>query len=190
MAQAAEETSQTIESNANSKGVLKFTFQDSVTWEQQWDAIHESNLSVSLRTGFVIDLTPVSCVHCREQFSKGSFYAPFHIEACEAMWNLKQQRIAKNMHRHTHRNYCLVRCARCGIDVYSDRKCSYRVCFKCRHRNQLDAVRRCQARYKVERKDRICECCQKAYSPKRSTAKYCSDKCRVQSYRIRLGGVA
>lgn len=162
MTATTTKTSQTTESNANSKGALKDTFQDSVTWQE------------------------VSCVHCREQFSKRSFNAPFHIEACETMWTLKQQRIAKNMYR-THRNYCTVRCVRCGIDVYSDRKCSYRVCFKCRHLNQLDAVRRCQARYKAKHEDRVCECCQKAYSPKRSTAKYCSDKCRVQSHRLRLG---
>ena len=188
MAQSAEKASQSIESNANEKCIPQCTFPTSVTWAEKWHEIHESYLSVSKRTGMVIDLTPVSCVHCKEQFSKGSFNAPFHIKKCEAMWILTQQRISKNMDRYTHGNYCLVSCSRCGIDVYSDRNCSYRVCFKCRHRNQLEAVRRCQARYKVKHEDRVCGCCKKAYSPKRSTAKYCSDKCRVQAHRIRLGG--
>ncbi len=182
-----------VTSNGNSKCGQLDTFPSSVTVFDEWDRLCAGYRYRSMR-GTMIDATPVSCIHCREQFTSSRFRARYHVEKCEAMWLLNQVRIADNMDRKKHfgyRNYCVVRCARCSIDVYSDRKCTYRVCFKCRHKNQLEAVQRCQARYKVKHEERACECCHEAYSPKRSTAKFCSDKCRVAAHRQqRVEGVA
>ena len=72
-------------------------------------------------------------------------------------------------------------CKGCGREFYTQietkKYCLYSLCGNRGYQKELKQ-RRQQAR-----KDMVCPVCEKAFTPKRSDAKYCSNACRQKAYR-------
>ena len=60
---------------------------------------------------------------------------------------------------------------------YDKEYCLYSLCGNRGYQKELTQRRR------EARQDRICKCCGKAFTPKRSDAVYCSNACRQKAYR-------
>lgn len=72
-------------------------------------------------------------------------------------------------------------CKGCGRESYTNietkKYCLYSLCGNRGYQKELTQRRR------EARQDRLCKCCGKAFTPKRSDAVYCSNACRQKAYR-------
>ena len=89
----------------------------------------------------------------------------------------EKRMLGKDTHLHVHRFHC----KGCGRVFYSTIKtkkyCLYSLCGNHGHQKEL------KWRREQERKDRICQTCGNAFTPKRSEAKFCCNACRQKAYR-------
>jgi hypothetical protein len=77
-------------------------------------------------------------------------------------------------------------CHECGCDIVIDPTSNRHprlLCSKCRVECRQKTFQEFRDRNKVEHSERPCEHCGKNFSPIRSTAKFCSTKCRVYAAR-------
>ena len=72
-------------------------------------------------------------------------------------------------------------CKGCSREFYTNidtkKYCLYSLCGNRGYQKELTQRRR------EARQDRLCKCCGKAFTPKRSDAVYCSNACRQKAYR-------
>jgi hypothetical protein len=90
---------------------------------------------------------------------------------------------------------CLRRCAGCGVKVRLSIYAPCRYCRECAARRKAEANRRAQRRRRYwEKRVRhkaaglvegtlACAHCGKRFRPQRSSARYCSTRCRVAAHR-------
>jgi hypothetical protein len=139
----------------------------------------------SKRTVVKVDATQPTCEYCGgpEHHSAWDGYPDTWECACKH-WDWLQERAKE------YSGPC-GKCKECGRIMYVmlalftglRDKWNWRnkYCFRCARQRELD---RLKARYTpVTHKKRRCENCRKWFQPKRSTAKYCSTKCRVYAKR-------
>ena len=122
------------------------------------------------------------CEHCNRPESDS--YE--HKMRCRGTWQAEQDRLRDlTPDNWSYRDRIRRLCARCGKIVYARRTNTYRVCWDCFHANQRAAVKRCQQARRVTHDPIPCQQCGESFQPKRTTAKYCSAKCRAASHRAR-----
>ena len=89
----------------------------------------------------------------------------------------EKRMLCKDTHLHVRR----FRCKGCGRVFYTTIKtkkyCLYSLCGNHGYQKEL------KWRREQERKDRICQTCGNAFTPKRLDAKFCCNACRQKAYR-------
>lgn len=171
--------------NANSKGAYVYNFHDSVTFWERWQEIYLSHI---LKGPFgAMNNQKVCCVHCKQEHTLRRFNDYHHRSRCVGLWEHCQRELEQKYlygdswrRRHTYRHSC----HRCNRTIYSERSSDFRTCVVCSIEMNRDAVKRWQAKAQAQRDlRRQCETCENWFQPKRSTAKFCSTKCRVANHR-------